>query len=144
MRELSKAPYELGCFLRDFVSSEFTEEKRRIIRKWACRKEVPREYYAALSQGGGVPGCYLSFVLCLLCLRPPPKSNSNKYKPKWHRSQCCGQKWKCACVAQTKQVRNDSGTRTNTNPNDTEANAAGRSGNARALRASQNRKEDSV
>jgi uncharacterized MAPEG superfamily protein len=35
-------------------------------------------------------------------------------------------------------------TRTNTNPNDTEANAAGRSGNARALRASQNRKEDSV
>ena len=31
-------------------------------------------------------------------------------------------------------------TRTNTNPNGTEANAAGRSGNARALRASQNRK----
>ena len=33
-------------------------------------------------------------------------SNSNFYKPKWHSSQCCGQKWKCA---QTKQVRIDSG-----------------------------------
>ena len=38
-------------------------------------------------------------------------SNSNSYKPKWHRSQCCGKKWECACVAQTKQVRNDSGGR---------------------------------
>jgi len=37
--------------------------------------------------------------------------NSNLYKPKWHRSQCCGQKWDCACVAQTKQVRYDSGGR---------------------------------
>ena len=37
------------------------------------------------------------------------KSNSDLYKPKWHRGQCCGQKWECACVAQTKQVRDDSG-----------------------------------
>ena len=34
--------------------------------------------------------------------------------------------------------------RTNTNPNGTEANAAGRSGNARALHASQNCKENSA
>jgi len=36
------------------------------------------------------------------------RTNTN---PKWHRSQCCGQKWECACVAQTKKVRNDSGGR---------------------------------
>ena len=32
----------------------------------------------------------------------------SKNKPKWHKSQCCGQKWECACVAQNKQVVNNS------------------------------------
>ena len=31
-----------------------------------------------------------------------------KHKKKQKRGLCCGEKWECACVAQTKQVRNDS------------------------------------
>jgi len=28
-----------------------------------------------------------------------------KHITKWHRCQCCRQKWECACVVQTKEVR---------------------------------------
>ena len=34
------------------------------------------------------------------------RTNTN---PNGTENQCCGQKWECACVAQTKQVWNDSG-----------------------------------